>query len=85
MLRTLMIGAVSALTLSVAAFAQQGGTPQEARAMLDKAIAAVKADPVVAVVMFVKGEGGFLDRDLPLCPNLSAYHRKKLRLRLVSA
>src|SRR5215470_7393786 len=61
-----MIGAVSALTLSTAAFAQQG--PQEARAMLDKAIAAVKADPVVAIAMFIKGEGGFLDRDLyPFC------------------
>ena len=68
MLRKLMIGAVSALTLSAAAFAQQGGTAQEAKAMLDKAIAAVKADPVVAVVMFVKGEGGFLDRELyPFC------------------
>src|SRR5262249_27842811 len=61
-----MIGAVSALTLSTAAFAQQG--PQEARAMLDKAIAAVKADPVVAIAMFIKGEGGFRDRDLyPFC------------------
>jgi hypothetical protein len=39
MFRTLIIGAVSA-------FAQQGGTPQEARAMLDKAVAAVKADQV---------------------------------------
>ena len=66
MFRTLMIGAVSALTLSTAAFAQQG--PQEARAMLDKAIAAVKADQVVAIAMFVKGEGGFRDRDLyPFC------------------
>jgi Single Cache domain 2 len=68
MFRTLMIGAVSALTLSAAAFAQQGGTPQEARAMLDKAIAAVKADRDVALAMFIKGEGGFLDRDLyPFC------------------
>ena len=68
MFRTLMIGAVSALTLSAAAFAQQGGTPEEARAMLDKAIAAVKADQVVAIAMFIKGEGGFLDRELyPFC------------------
>jgi hypothetical protein len=48
MLRTLMISAVSgaALTLSAATFAQQGqfGTPQEAKAMLDKAVVAVKAD-----------------------------------------
>lgn len=68
MFRTLMIGAVSALTLSAAAFAQQGGTPQEARAMLDKVVAAVKADRDVALAMFLKGEGGFLDRDLyPFC------------------
>jgi Single Cache domain 2 len=68
MFRTLMIGAVSALTLSAAAFAQQGGSPQEARAMLDKAVAAVKADQAVAIAMFLKGEGGFLDRDLyPFC------------------
>jgi hypothetical protein len=70
MFRTLTICTVSAaaLTLSGAAFAQQGGTPQEARAMLDKAIAAVKADQVVALAMFIKGEGGFLDRELyPFC------------------
>ena len=70
MFRTLMIGSVSAaaLILSGVAFAQQGGTEQEARAMLDKAIAAVKADQVVAIAMFLKGEGGFLDRDLyPFC------------------
>jgi Single Cache domain 2 len=68
MFRTFMIGAVSALTLSAAALAQQGGTEQEARAMLSKAIAAVKADQVVAIAMFIKGEGGFRDRDLyPFC------------------
>jgi len=72
MFRTLMIGAVSALTLSAAAFAQQGGTEQEARAMLDKAIAAVKADQAVAIAMFIKGEGGFRDRDLyPFCFRIS--------------
>jgi Single Cache domain 2 len=63
-----MIGTVSALTLSAAAFAQQGGTPQEARAMLDKAVTALKADQAVALATFLKGEGGFLDRDLyPFC------------------
>ena len=70
MLRTLMISAVSgaALTLSTTAFAQQGGTAEEARAMLDKAVADVKADQIVALAMFLKGEGGFLDRDLyPFC------------------
>src|SRR5262245_12141731 len=68
MFRTLMIGAVSALTLSAAALAQQGGPEQEARAMISKAVAAVKADQAVAIAMFIKGEGGFLDRDLyPFC------------------
>jgi hypothetical protein len=70
MVRTFIVGAVSAaaLMLSAAAFAQQHGTPQEARAMLDKAVAAVKADQAVALAMFLKGEGGFLDRDLyPFC------------------
>src|SRR5262249_7407094 len=67
MFRTLMIGAVSALTLSAAAFAQQQGE-QEARAMLSKAVAAVKADRDVALAMFLKGAGRVLDRDLyPFC------------------
>ena len=76
MIHRLMIGTVStaALTLSVAAFAQQGqfGTANEARAMLDKAVAAVKADKTKALDMFNNGEGGFLDRDLyPFCSNAS--------------
>ena len=57
-----------AAILATAAFAQQGGTAQEARAMLDKAVAAVKADQAVALATFLKGEGGFKDRDLyPFC------------------
>nr|WP_245286670.1 cache domain-containing protein [Bradyrhizobium sp. ARR65] len=36
--------------------------------MLDKAVAAVKADETLALIMFTKGEGGFKDRDLyPFC------------------
>jgi hypothetical protein len=64
----------AALTLSAAAFAQQGqfGTAQEARAMLNRAVAAVKADKTKALDMFNNGEGGFLDRDLyPFCSNAS--------------
>ena len=72
MMHQLMIAAAAAavLSLSPTVFAQQGqlGTPQEARAMLDKAVAAVKADQAVALAMFNKGEGGFKDRDLyPFC------------------
>jgi hypothetical protein len=77
MVRTFMIAVASAavLTLSPTAFAQQPGqfgTADEAKAMLVKAIAAVKADKTKALDMFNKGEGGFLDRDLyPFCSNLS--------------
>jgi len=71
MIRSLVIGALSAtaICLSTVAFGQsQFGTADEAKAMLAKAIAAVKADQAVALAMFNKGEGGFRDRDLyPFC------------------
>ncbi|MFZ2104985.1 MAG: cache domain-containing protein [Roseiarcus sp.] len=73
MLRTSMIAAVSAavLTFSTAALGQQSGTAAEAKAMLMKAIAAVKTDKTKALDMFNKGEGGFLDRDLYVfCSNV---------------
>ena len=69
-IRAFAIAAASAavlLALSTTAFAQQtGGTGDEAKAMLIKAVAAVKADKAKALDMFNKGEGGFLDRG-PLC------------------
>ena len=77
MIRTFMIAAASAavLMLSPTAFAQQPGqygNADEAKAMLVKAVAAVKADKTKALDMFAKGEGGFLDRDLyPFCFNIS--------------
>src|SRR5262245_277978 len=64
MLRMFMIAAAAALTLSAVAFAGEGGTAEEARSMLDKAVAAVKADKTKALKMFNQGKGGFLDRDL---------------------
>jgi Single Cache domain 2 len=75
MVRNLVIAAVSAgiLAVSTVAFAQQtGGTADEAKAMLMKAVAAVKADKAKALDMFNKGEGGFRDRDLYVfCANTS--------------
>jgi hypothetical protein len=64
---------VAVIALSAAALAQQtGGTAAEAKAMLIKAIAAVKADKAKALDMFNKGEGGFRDRDLYVfCANVS--------------
>jgi signal transduction histidine kinase len=44
------------------------GTAAEAKAMLEKAVAAVKANKADALSKFTKGEGGFKDRDLyPFC------------------
>ena len=61
-MRNVLFGALAVMTLSTPAFAQ--GTEAEAKAMLTKAVAAVKTDQVKAVAMFTAGEGGFLDRDL---------------------
>jgi Single Cache domain 2 len=75
MVRAFMIAAASAavFAFSLTAFAQQPyGSRDEAKAMLLKAVAAVKADKTKALDMFNKGEGGFLDRDLyPFCNNIS--------------
>ena len=44
------------------------GTAKEARAMLDRAVAAVKADKAKALAAFNAGADGFRDRDLqPFC------------------
>ena len=52
--------------------ADQYGTPEEAKALLEKAVAAVKQDKAKALDMFNKGEGGFKDRDLYVsCANAS--------------
>lgn len=72
-IRTFMIVAASAavLAFSPAAFCQDHGTPEQAKAMLLKAEAAVKADKNKAIDMFNSGEGGFLDRDLYVfCANV---------------
>src|SRR5258708_39737008 len=68
MLRNLVfvVASAAALILSSVAFGQtaQYGTAEDARAMLEKAVAAVKADKTKALEMFNRGEGGFKDRDL---------------------
>src|ERR1700685_1638885 len=76
MLRTLTIAAASAavLALSPTLFAQQPdhGPAAQAKAMLLKAEAAVKADKTKALEMFNAGEGGFRDGDLYVfCANIS--------------
>lgn len=66
--------AAAALAVTVTALAQQGqfGTAAEARAMFDKAVAAVRADKAKALASFNGGTDGFRDRDLyPFCANAS--------------
>jgi signal transduction histidine kinase len=64
MTRTFMIAVASTavFTLSTTAFAQ--GTATEAKAMLEKAAVAMKADKVTTLDTINKGGAGYLDRDL---------------------
>ncbi len=56
------------LAFSAPAFSATFGTADEAKAMLEKAVAAIKANKTDALAKFTKGEGGFKDRDLyPFC------------------
>jgi signal transduction histidine kinase len=60
--------AVLSLLIVPGAFAADFGTREEARAMLDRVVVAVKADPEAALAKFNAGEDGFKDRDLyPFC------------------
>jgi len=55
---------VAALSLSSGASAQQSGTADDAKALLQKAAIAVKADKAFALAKFDDPNGGFKDRDL---------------------
>ncbi|MEZ5863930.1 MAG: cache domain-containing protein [Geminicoccaceae bacterium] len=57
----------SALALAVAAgsaMAQEFGSADEARAMLEQAVVALEADEAAALAAFTAGEAPFKDRDL---------------------
>lgn len=74
MLRKLMLGAFASAALMVSAtvVAQAQGTAAEAKAMLEKAVVAVKADKAKALAAFLAGTDGFKDRDLyPFCFNIA--------------
>ena len=72
MFRKIVIGALGAMAVMFSSTAFAQGTATEAKAMLDKAVVAVKADKAKTLGMINKGEGGFLDRDLYVfCFNLS--------------
>ena len=72
MFRKIVIGALGAMAVMFSSTAFAQGTATEAKAMLDKAFVAVKADKAKTLDMINKEEGGFLDRDLYVfCFNLS--------------
>ena len=70
MIRKVLLSALAVLFVAAAgsARAAEFGTPAEAKAMLEKAVTAIKADKAGALQKFTKGENGFKDRDLyPYC------------------
>ena len=71
---TICLATILALFMptSIPADQAQFGTEKEAKAMLQKAIAALKENEKKALEMFNKGDGGFKDRDLYVfCANAS--------------
>ena len=86
MVRSFVVALFAALLMSFtgSAFAQSG-TATEAKALLEKAIVAVKADEKKAIEDFNNPTGGFRDRDLYVyCAeaptyNLTAYPKAELR------
>jgi signal transduction histidine kinase len=68
MMKKMILSTIAGALISGTAFAADYGTAVEAKAMLEKAVAAVKANKSGALTQFAKGEGGFKDRDLyPFC------------------
>jgi len=82
MLRKLVVGCAAIQMLAVTSLAAAPadfGTADEAKAMLEKAVVAVKEDKAKALDMFNKGEGGFKDKDLYVwCANVSDGTRQKV-------
>ena len=68
MRRHFLMIAFALYALAIPAFGQAqtagSGTAEEARAMLDRVVAGMKADPTKTIAQIKKGEGGFKDRDL---------------------
>ncbi len=70
MIRKILLSALAVVFVAVGGSARAAdvGSPAEAKAMLEKAVAALKANKAKALQEFTKGEAGFKDRDLyPYC------------------
>ncbi|TVR60178.1 MAG: chemotaxis protein [Candidatus Competibacteraceae bacterium] len=67
MMKKLLINGIAALCfmgLSSSVWANDFGSPEEAKAMLERAITAMQADEASALAAFNEGAEGFKDRDL---------------------
>ena len=66
MRKLITVSFVAIVLVVTAGFASAGeyGTREEAQAMLERAVAMVKADKMRALDLFTSGDGGFIDRDL---------------------
>ena len=74
-----MRGSIGGLVLAVVLVAadagiaaEEGGTAEEARAMLERAVATIEADEAAALAAFTAGAAGFRDRDLYVACNSAA-------------
>ena len=84
-MRKLFLAAILPFVFSTAvAVAAESGTPEEAKAMLERAVTALKADKAQALEMFNARSEGFGDRDLYVyCGGtdgtFTAHYNEKLR------
>jgi hypothetical protein len=66
--RFFVAGAIGLASIQAAFGQQQYGNAVEARAMLDRVVAGIKADPAETIAQINKGDSKFSDRDLyPTC------------------
>jgi signal transduction histidine kinase len=63
-MRSALACVVAILLVSSVVGAGEKGTPEEAKAMLEKAVAAMQADETKAIAAFNDPNGGYRDRDL---------------------
>jgi signal transduction histidine kinase len=61
---TALMVAVVLMVITGVASAAEFGTREQAKAMLERAVAVLKADKNRALNLFTSGDGGFIDRDL---------------------
>jgi hypothetical protein len=62
--RTIVTGIALLASIAMAVAQAPRGTAAEARAMLERAVLALRADPAAAIARFNRADGGFRDRDL---------------------